>query len=128
MQTQAAGPQKSLRKVDQHKDHHIFHYVSDSPRSRPSRGLNFTDILNYMDAFKVQFQDKPKVYNGFLAIMRDFENQMCVVKVAFDYGLFILLIPSASILLASSNRYRGYSMRNLGSSEHSTCSSQLGIA
>ncbi len=126
MQTQAAGPQESLHKVDQHKDHHIFHLAT--PRSRPPRGLNFTDILNYMDAFKVQFQDKPKVYNGFLAIMRDFENQMCVVKIAFDYGPFILLIPSASILLASSNRYRGHSMRNLGSSEHSTCSSQLGIA
>ncbi|PBK98514.1 hypothetical protein ARMGADRAFT_579337 [Armillaria gallica] len=74
MQTQAAGPQESLHKVDQHKDHHIFDLVT--PRSRPPRGLNFTDILNYMDAFKVQFQDKPKVYNGFLAIMRDFENQI----------------------------------------------------
>ncbi len=45
-----------------------------------------------------------------------------------DYGIFTLLIPSASILLASSNRYRGYSTGNLGSSEHSTCSSQRVIA
>ncbi|SJL06566.1 uncharacterized protein ARMOST_09908 [Armillaria ostoyae] len=78
MQTQAAGPQKSLRKVDRHKGHLLSHWVFPlvSPASKPPRLLNFTDILNYMDVFKVRFQDKSEVYNGFLVIMGDFKNQI----------------------------------------------------
>ncbi|KAI0784958.1 hypothetical protein C8Q75DRAFT_776889 [Abortiporus biennis] len=41
-----------------------------------SRPLNVTDALSYLDAVKVQFQDKPEVYNHFLDIMKDFKSQM----------------------------------------------------
>lgn len=43
-----------------------------SPEGRP---LNVTDALSYLDAVKVQFQDKPDVYNHFLDIMKDFKSQ-----------------------------------------------------
>lgn len=44
-----------------------------------SRPLNVTDALSYLDAVKVQFQDKPEVYNKFLDIMKDFKGQVCVI-------------------------------------------------
>lgn len=40
------------------------------------RPLNVTDALSYLDAVKVQFQDKPEVYNQFLDIMKDFKSQV----------------------------------------------------
>jgi len=43
-----------------------------------SRPLNVTDALTYLDAVKVQFQDKPDVYNNFLDIMKDFKSEVCV--------------------------------------------------
>ncbi|CAL1694084.1 unnamed protein product [Somion occarium] len=45
--------------------------------SRPpgERQLNVTDALSYLDAVKLQFQDKPDVYNHFLDIMKDFKGQ-----------------------------------------------------
>ncbi|KAG1810180.1 uncharacterized protein HD556DRAFT_1318620 [Suillus plorans] len=41
----------------------------------PDRPLNVTDALSYLDAVKVQFQDKPDVYNHFLDIMKDFKSE-----------------------------------------------------
>lgn len=55
---------------------------NDSPgASQPSsdvtgRPLNVTDALSYLDAVKMQFQDKPEVYNQFLDIMKDFKSQV----------------------------------------------------
>lgn len=40
------------------------------------RPLDVTDALSYLDAVKVQFQDKPEVYNRFLDIMKDFKSQV----------------------------------------------------
>ncbi|KAJ7597424.1 hypothetical protein C8J56DRAFT_920036 [Mycena floridula] len=40
------------------------------------RPLNVTDALSYLDAVKVQFQEKPEVYNKFLDIMKDFKSQV----------------------------------------------------
>ncbi|KAF5385000.1 hypothetical protein D9615_001214 [Tricholomella constricta] len=53
----------------------------DSPASalkspEIGRALNVTDALSYLDAVKVQFQDKPEVYNRFLDIMKDFKSQV----------------------------------------------------
>ena len=42
-------------------------------RDRP---LNVTDALSYLDSVKVQFHDRPDVYETFLDIMRDFKNQV----------------------------------------------------
>ncbi|KAH8992416.1 hypothetical protein EDB92DRAFT_1857823 [Lactarius akahatsu] len=41
-----------------------------------NRPLNVTDALSYLDAVKVQFYDKPDVYNHFLDIMKDFKSQI----------------------------------------------------
>lgn len=41
-----------------------------------NRPLNVTDALSYLDAVKVQFQDRPDVYNQFLDIMKDFKSQV----------------------------------------------------
>ncbi|KAI9451486.1 hypothetical protein F5148DRAFT_1378838 [Russula earlei] len=40
------------------------------------RQLNVTDALSYLDAVKVQFHDRPDVYNVFLDIMKDFKSQV----------------------------------------------------
>ncbi|KAH7923892.1 hypothetical protein BV22DRAFT_1035800 [Leucogyrophana mollusca] len=47
------------------------HKPSEMPRP-----LNVTDALSYLDAVKVQFQDKPDVYNHFLDIMKDFKSEV----------------------------------------------------
>ena len=52
------------------------------PRTAPdtdpalARPLNVADALSYLDAVKVQFQDKPDVYNHFLDIMKDFKSEV----------------------------------------------------
>lgn len=43
-----------------------------------TRPLNVTDALSYLDAVKIQFQDRPDVYNQFLDIMKDFKGQVYV--------------------------------------------------
>ena len=48
--------------------------VDDTPSS-PERPLNVTDALSYLDSVKIQFQDRPDVYNRFLDIMKDFKSQ-----------------------------------------------------
>ena len=40
----------------------------------PGEPLNITHALDYIDAVKYQFQDKPDAYNHFLDIMKDFKN------------------------------------------------------
>jgi paired amphipathic helix protein Sin3a len=40
--------------------------------------LTVTDALSYLDAVKVQFADQPDVYERFLAVMKDFRNQLYV--------------------------------------------------
>ncbi|THU77224.1 PAH2 domain-containing protein [Dendrothele bispora CBS 962.96] len=42
--------------------------------SQPER-LNVTEAGAYLDAVKIQFQDKPEVYRVFLDIMKDFKDQ-----------------------------------------------------
>jgi paired amphipathic helix protein Sin3a len=39
------------------------------------RPLNVKDALTYLDQVKVQFQERPDVYNKFLDIMKDFKSQ-----------------------------------------------------
>jgi paired amphipathic helix protein Sin3a len=40
------------------------------------RQLNVADALGYLDAVKVQFHERPDVYNVFLDIMKDFKSQV----------------------------------------------------
>ena len=55
----------------------------DAPQPTPEnqngatdRQLNVTDALSYLDAVKIQFHDRPDVYNVFLDIMKDFKSQV----------------------------------------------------
>lgn len=50
---------------------------SADPALAPEMGrpLNVTDALSYLDDVKVQFADRPEVYNQFLDIMKDFKSQ-----------------------------------------------------
>lgn len=43
-----------------------------------TRQLNVTDALNYLDAVKAQFNERPEVYNRFLDIMKEFKTQQYV--------------------------------------------------
>jgi histone deacetylase complex regulatory component SIN3 len=49
------------------------------PGDGEERQLNVTDALSYLDAVKVQFGDRPDVYNHFLDIMKDFKGQLYVL-------------------------------------------------
>lgn len=40
-----------------------------------NRQLNVKDALTYLDQVKIQFSDRPEVYNRFLDIMKDFKSQ-----------------------------------------------------
>ncbi|KAH7914733.1 hypothetical protein BJ138DRAFT_1170371 [Hygrophoropsis aurantiaca] len=53
-------------------------FIGPGIRKSPDmpRPLNVTDALSYLDAVKVQFQDKPDVYNHFLDIMKDFKSEV----------------------------------------------------
>ncbi|KAI0302797.1 hypothetical protein B0F90DRAFT_1627282 [Multifurca ochricompacta] len=50
--------------------------VSESQNGTTDRQLNVTDALSYLDAVKIQFHDRPDVYNVFLDIMKDFKSQV----------------------------------------------------
>ena len=50
--------------------------VPENANSAADRQLNVTDALSYLDAVKVQFHDRPDVYNVFLDIMKDFKSQV----------------------------------------------------
>ncbi|KAI0659327.1 paired amphipathic helix, partial [Cubamyces menziesii] len=39
------------------------------------RPLNRSDALNYLDQVKMQFSERPDVYNKFLDIMKDFKSR-----------------------------------------------------
>ncbi|KAJ8473776.1 hypothetical protein ONZ51_g7657 [Trametes cubensis] len=42
----------------------------------PERPLNVSDALSYLDQVKMQFSERPDVYNKFLDIMKDFKSQL----------------------------------------------------
>ena len=50
--------------------------ASENLNGATDRQLNVTDALSYLDAVKVQFHDRPDVYNVFLDIMKDFKSQV----------------------------------------------------
>lgn len=52
----------------------IKHQVTLSQISQIQR-LKVEDALSYLDQVKMQFGDKPKVYNDFLDIMKEFKAQ-----------------------------------------------------
>lgn len=49
--------------------------LSNAPPLSAYRPLNVKDALSYLDQVKVQFQNRPDVYNHFLDIMKDFKSQ-----------------------------------------------------
>jgi len=50
--------------------------TSENLNGSTDRQLNVTDALSYLDAVKIQFHDRPDVYNVFLDIMKDFKSQV----------------------------------------------------
>lgn len=87
--------------------------------SNNNRPLNVTDALSYLDAVKVQFHDKPDVYNHFLDIMKDFKSQMYVLPTMFS--LSPLFVSFSSDLSA----WEGYGSLIVRDAMHlfgSTCS------
>lgn len=93
---------------------------STSAAATSYRPLNVKDALTYLDQVKVQFQERPDVYNKFLDIMKDFKSQR--------YDLPMPLLIVALILLVSSTAYQHYSAEIQTSSKDSIPSSLLDIA
>ncbi|KAJ1973883.1 hypothetical protein H4R35_003884 [Dimargaris xerosporica] len=48
--------------------------AAPSPSAAAARPLNVRDALSYLDQVKMQFQDRPEVYNQFLDIMKEFKS------------------------------------------------------
>jgi len=82
--------------------------------SNNNRPLNVTDALSYLDAVKVQFHDKPDVYNHFLDIMKDFKSQMYVLLTTFS--LSPPLFVSFSLDLGARGSYVSLIVRDASAS------------
>lgn len=55
--------------------------ISVDPSSQSlGRTPNTTDALNYLDAIKLQFSERPDIYNHFLDIMKDYFKDQLYVK------------------------------------------------
>jgi hypothetical protein len=113
-----------------------------------NRPLNVTDALSYLDAVKVQFHDKPDVYNNFLDIMKDFKSQMYVlptISPTFPSLLFslagspwvealyfldrercrcIILEPPVTLFFRIPKKYPDYALHYLGTLTMMTCSGE----
>jgi len=54
--------------------------------------LDMSDAMNYLDAVKMQFLDKPEVYCQFLDTMRDFRYLRSVsVRSLFKFCLYLII-------------------------------------
>jgi hypothetical protein len=65
--------------------------MSENVNGITDRQLNVTDALSYLDAVKVQFHDRPDVYNVFLDIMKDFKSQVYVYSRPHDLSSLCLV-------------------------------------
>ncbi|KAI9319643.1 hypothetical protein BX666DRAFT_1853580 [Dichotomocladium elegans] len=50
-------------------------HAEPSSQSNGYRPLNVKDALTYLDQVKIQFANRPEIYNKFLDIMKDFKSQ-----------------------------------------------------
>jgi len=83
------------------------------PQSHPlsaDRPLNVTDALTYLDDVKVQFQDKPDVYNHFLDIMKEFKNELSVRLISRKnaFLIFCLRIDTPGVITRVSQLFTGH--------------------
>lgn len=74
--TPIIGPPESPSTERQSNAETAPQLTSENPSSAIDRQLNVTDALSYLDAVKIQFHDRPDVYNVFLDIMKDFKSQV----------------------------------------------------
>ncbi|KAL6301443.1 hypothetical protein BKA93DRAFT_751965 [Sparassis latifolia] len=72
LEERVAQPRQSNEAVAESFTEDPGHLVG-LPQERP---LNVTDALSYLDSVKMQFQERPDVYNHFLDIMKDFKGQL----------------------------------------------------
>jgi hypothetical protein len=81
--------------------------ISDWPKEESvddtiNRQLNIEDALSYLDAVKVQFQDRRDVYNVFLDTVREFRSQEYVYSRPHDLSPLVLRqLTSARIIYAA---------------------------
>jgi hypothetical protein len=75
------------------------HPVSFNSHNSP---INVTEALSYLDAIKLQFHDKPYVYNVFLDIMKDFKSQKYVLLLTHLFLFFLALCRVALRLFPTS--------------------------
>ncbi|KAH8992694.1 hypothetical protein EDB92DRAFT_541726 [Lactarius akahatsu] len=71
----APAPQPPLT-VEKQASADVPQPAPDNQNGPTDRQLNVTDALSYLDAVKIQFHDRPDVYNVFLDIMKDFKSQV----------------------------------------------------
>ncbi|TFY51148.1 hypothetical protein EVG20_g11141 [Dentipellis fragilis] len=77
--------------------------IGSSPDNQGKRQLNITDALNYINAVKKEFKDRPDVYNVFLKTMEDFKkHNIDTSGVISRISTLLAAIPPSSKASASS--------------------------
>ena len=71
----ASEPQPPLT-IKKKTDPDVPQPVPENQNGATDLQLNVTDTLSYLDAMKIQFNDRSDVYNVFLDIMKDFKSQV----------------------------------------------------
>lgn len=71
----ASEPQPPLT-IKKKTDPDVPQPVPENQNGAMDLQLNVTDTLSYLDAMKIQFNDRSDVYNVFLDIMKDFKSQV----------------------------------------------------
>jgi hypothetical protein len=74
--------------------------MNDITLTRPEvRELRVEDALSYLDRVKLEFGDRPSIYNEFLGIMKDFKNH---------------ILDTPGVIMKVSQLFRGYNHLILG--------------
>jgi len=73
--------------------------TQDPPRFAAMRELKVEDALNYLDKVKLEFGDRPRIYNEFLEIMKNFKAHE---------------IDTPGVIMRVSDLFRGYNKLILG--------------
>lgn len=52
--------------------------AQEPPKLQERVQINVSDAVVYLDSIKIQFQERPDVYNDFLDIMKEYKGQLYV--------------------------------------------------
>ena len=92
---------------------YLFH--RSIPR-RQIRELKVEDALHYLDQVKMEFSDKPAIYNEFLEIMKNFKAQMYKLLNCMNIVLSCCMcrLTTPGVIARVKTLFKGYNKLILG--------------